>query len=221
MPQNAGIIFIGHIETPWKTTQDCPRNGRGSDAVCRVHLRPAFREGLASVETCSHLYLLYWMHQARRDLVVQAPSFAARPHGCFALRSPIRPNPVALSVVELPYFAGTDSVPQARVGWREEEESLGARLTVYSREQIVARVLAGQKAAEGRRCLRRFLRTVRKWLARFRAGGAAALSNRASSPARVAGRLPDRLVALALHLRRDLRLTGRRSRPGWVSRARP
>ncbi|MBC00680.1 MAG: tRNA (N6-threonylcarbamoyladenosine(37)-N6)-methyltransferase TrmO [Rhodobacteraceae bacterium] len=148
MPQNAGIIFIGHIETPWKTTQDCPRNGRGSDALCRVHLRPAFREGLASVETCSHLYLLYWMHQARRDLIVQAPSFAARPHGCFALRSPIRPNPVALSVVELvamradgfdvrgldcvdgtplvdikPYFPGTDSVPQARVGWREEEAS--------------------------------------------------------------------------------------------------
>ncbi|WP_425088593.1 hypothetical protein [Stappia sp.] len=55
-----------------------------------------------------------------------------------------------------------------------------ARLTVYSREQIVAR-----------------------------------------APARVAGRLPDRLVALALHLRRDLRLTGRRSRPGSSSLTRP
>eukprot|EP00873_Tetraselmis_striata_P036829 jgi/Tetstr1/457093/TSEL_000334.t1 len=84
----------------------------------------------------------------------------------------------------------------------------GARLTVYSREQIVARVLAGQKAAEVAAAFGVSLRTVRKWLARFRAGGAAALSNRASSPARVAGRLPDRLVALALHQRRDLRLTG-------------
>jgi tRNA-Thr(GGU) m(6)t(6)A37 methyltransferase TsaA len=144
MPVDTGLVFIGHIETPWKTTRDCPRNGRGSEAVCRVHVGQAFREGLASVETCSHLYLLYWMHEARRDLIVQAPSFTEETHGSFALRSPIRPNPVALSVVELvamrpdgvdvrgldcvdgtplidikPYFAGTDSVPQARVGWRK------------------------------------------------------------------------------------------------------
>jgi DNA-binding transcriptional ArsR family regulator len=49
---------------------------------------------------------------------------------------------------------------------------------------------------------------VRKWLARFRAGGQAALANRASATAGEAGRLPDRRVALALHLRRQLRLTG-------------
>ncbi|WP_093807631.1 tRNA (N6-threonylcarbamoyladenosine(37)-N6)-methyltransferase TrmO [Stappia sp. ES.058] len=144
MPVEAGLVFIGHLETPWETPQDCPRNGRASDAICHVHVKEPFREGLASVETCSHLYLLYWMHHARRDLIVQAPSFADSPHGSFALRSPIRPNPVALSVVELlamrpdgfdvrgldcvngtplvdikPYFAGTDSIPHARVGWRE------------------------------------------------------------------------------------------------------
>ena len=84
----------------------------------------------------------------------------------------------------------------------------GARLTVYSREQIVARVEAGVGAAEVAAAFGVSLRTVRKWLARFRAGGGAALSNRASAPARVAQRLPDRLVALALHLRRSLRLTG-------------
>ncbi len=77
----------------------------------------------------------------------------------------------------------------------------GARLTVYSREQIVARIQAGTKSAEVAAAFGVSLRTVRKWLARFRAGGQAALSNRASAPARVARRLPDRLVALALHLR--------------------
>jgi transposase InsO family protein len=84
----------------------------------------------------------------------------------------------------------------------------GARLTVYSREQIVTRVIAGQKAAEVAEAFGVSIRTVRKWLARFRAGGQAALCNRASAPARVAGRLPDRLVALARHLRCSLRLTG-------------
>lgn len=141
---DAGIVFIGHVETPWKVRQECPRNGRQSRETCRVVLKPDYLEGLKSVETCSHLILLYWMHEARRDLVVQAPSFASKAHGCFALRSPVRPNPVSLSVVERlvmtgdgflargldcldgtplvdikPYFATTDSIPGAEVGWRK------------------------------------------------------------------------------------------------------
>lgn len=84
----------------------------------------------------------------------------------------------------------------------------GARLTVYSREQIVARVAAGQGAPEVAEAFGVSVRTVRKWLSRFRAGGQAALSNRASAPARVAGRLPDAVVAMILQLRRSLRMTG-------------
>lgn len=84
----------------------------------------------------------------------------------------------------------------------------GARLTVHSREQIVARVLSGQSAAEVASAFAVSVRTVRKWLARFRAGGGAALSNRASAPARVAGRLAAVTLALIVHLRRSLRMTG-------------
>lgn len=84
----------------------------------------------------------------------------------------------------------------------------GARLTVHSREQIVARVLSGQSAVEVASAFAVSVRTVRKWLARFRAGGDAALSNQASAPARVAGRLAEGTVALILHLRRSLRMTG-------------
>ncbi len=84
----------------------------------------------------------------------------------------------------------------------------GARLTVHSREQIVARILSGQTAAEVAAAFAVSVRTVRKWLARFRAGGGAALSNHASAPAHVAGRLPQATVVLILHLRRSLRLTG-------------
>lgn len=84
----------------------------------------------------------------------------------------------------------------------------GARLTVHSREQIVARIMAGQEAAEVAAAFAVSVRTVRKWLARFRAGGRAALSNHASAPTRVAGRLAGATVALILHLRRTLRMTG-------------
>ena len=138
---DAGVYFIGRIRTPWKTRDDCPKNARGSDAVCSVELDPRYAAALDGVETCTHLVLLYFMDRARRDLLVQAPRHGAR-RGTFALRSPVRPNPIAMSVVRLaglagtrlsvigldcldgtplidikPYFASVDAVPDAVVGW--------------------------------------------------------------------------------------------------------
>ena len=83
-----------------------------------------------------------------------------------------------------------------------------AHLTLQSREQIVVRVLSGQTAAEVAAAFAVAIRTARKWLARCREGGGAALSNHASAPAHVAGRLPGATVALIMHLRRPLRMTG-------------
>jgi len=138
---DAGVYFIGHIRTPWKTRGECPRNTRGSDAVCTIELEERYAAALEGVETCTHLVVLYFMHEARRDLVVQVSRHSGR-RGTFALRSPVRPNPIAISVVRLvrvegkklsvvgldcldgtplldikPYFASVDSVPEAVVGW--------------------------------------------------------------------------------------------------------
>ncbi|MFN3657406.1 MAG: tRNA (N6-threonylcarbamoyladenosine(37)-N6)-methyltransferase TrmO [Pseudolabrys sp.] len=140
---DAGVYFIGRIRTPWKARKDCPKNARESDAVCTVELDARYASGLKDVETCSHLVLLYWMDKAPRNLVVQAPRHHGAQHGTFALRSPARPNPIAMSVVRLvkiegntlsvvgldcldgtplidikPYLPSTDSVPDAVVGWR-------------------------------------------------------------------------------------------------------
>jgi tRNA-Thr(GGU) m(6)t(6)A37 methyltransferase TsaA len=139
---DAELYFIGRIRTPWKTRDDCPKNARESDAVCTIEVDPRWARALAGIETCSHVLVLYWMHRARRDLVVQAPRHYGEPRGTFALRSPVRPNPIAASVVRLvkvegtrlsvvgldcldetplvdlkPYFASTDAVPDAVVGW--------------------------------------------------------------------------------------------------------
>jgi len=144
---DAGVYFIGRIRTPWKTRDACPKNARESDAVCIVEIDPRFREGLKDVETCSHLVLLYWMDKSPRNLVLQVPGHYGTQHGTFALRSPARPNPVAMSVVRLlrvedgklvvsgldcldgtplidikPYFSSTDSVPEAVVGWHQRKD---------------------------------------------------------------------------------------------------
>ena len=47
------------------------------------------------------LEIIYWMHLARRDLLVQAPKYDAETYGTFALRSPIRPNPIATAIVDV------------------------------------------------------------------------------------------------------------------------
>ncbi len=144
---DATLYYIGRIRTPWKRRADCPKNGRESEAVCTLEVDPRWAPGLKGVETCSHLIVLYWMDQSRRDLVLQVPRHYGVGRGTFALRSPARPNPIALSVVPVlkvegakvfvrgldcldgtplldikPYFASTDSVPEAVVGWHRDRE---------------------------------------------------------------------------------------------------
>jgi len=98
---DAGLYFIGHIRTPWKQRKECPKSARESDAVCTVELDARWAEGLQDVATCSHIILLYWMDKSPRNLVLQVPGHYGAPHGTFALRSPARPNPIAMSVVKL------------------------------------------------------------------------------------------------------------------------
>jgi tRNA-Thr(GGU) m(6)t(6)A37 methyltransferase TsaA len=144
---DAGVYFIGRIRTPWTRREQCPKNARESGAACTIEVDPRFAAGLQGVEGCSHLLVLYWMDRSRRDLVLQAPRHYGDLHGTFSLRSPARPNPIAASVVKLlqvsgnalsvagldcldctplidikPYFASTDSVPDAVVGWHKEKK---------------------------------------------------------------------------------------------------
>jgi len=138
---DAGVYFIGRIRTPWRRRDQCPKNARGSGAECTIELDPRYAAALDGVASCTHLVVLYFMHEARRDLLVQMPRHGDR-RGTFAIRSPVRPNPIAMSVARLvrierarltvvgldcldgtplidikPYFASVDSVPDAVVGW--------------------------------------------------------------------------------------------------------
>lgn len=136
---DASLYFIGRIHTPWKTTGECPKNSAARrEVLATVELEERYRQGLGGIELMSHLILLYWLDRSARNLIIQAPSHAPEPRGVFALRSPVRPNPIGLAVVELisvadttltirnidcvdgtplidikPYFASTDSVPDA------------------------------------------------------------------------------------------------------------
>lgn len=97
----ATLIFIGRIRTPFATREACPHRGHADGPVCRIEIDAPWRAALRGVEREARLEVLYWMHLARRDLLVQAPSGRPAPLGTFAVRSPNRPNPIATSVVEV------------------------------------------------------------------------------------------------------------------------
>ena len=100
---DAGVTFIGRIRSPW-SRGDCPRNirrARETGQGARVELDPAYAPGLAGLEPGRAVFLIYWMDRARRDLIVQAPHHTDGLRGVFAIRSPVRPNPVAMSVVRI------------------------------------------------------------------------------------------------------------------------
>jgi tRNA (Thr-GGU) A37 N-methylase len=81
---DTGVYFIGHIRTPFKTRDDCPKSTAQTRAVGRVELDPRYAAGLKDLGLYSHVLLLYWMHQARRDLIEQVPRHLGHARGTFA-----------------------------------------------------------------------------------------------------------------------------------------
>ncbi|WP_091913422.1 tRNA (N6-threonylcarbamoyladenosine(37)-N6)-methyltransferase TrmO [Mesorhizobium sp. YR577] len=98
---DAGLVFIGRISTPWTSRLMTPRQGRADGPVCRIEIFEPWVEALDGVEEFERLEVLYWLHQSRRDLVKQSPANDGTARGTFALRSPVRPNPIGTSIVTL------------------------------------------------------------------------------------------------------------------------
>jgi tRNA-Thr(GGU) m(6)t(6)A37 methyltransferase TsaA len=66
-----------------------------------LKLLPEFEAGLLDIEGFSHLFILWVFHRSQGYELTGTPPIATRPHGVFATRSPRRPNPIGLTVVEL------------------------------------------------------------------------------------------------------------------------
>jgi tRNA-Thr(GGU) m(6)t(6)A37 methyltransferase TsaA len=104
---DAGLIFIGRIHTPWTSRADCPRQGRLDGPLCRIDLFEPWAEALEGIDEFKRIEVLYWLHRSRRDLTHQSPRNDGTTRGTFALRSPVRPNPIGTSIVTLERIEGT------------------------------------------------------------------------------------------------------------------
>ncbi|MGE5645975.1 MAG: tRNA (N6-threonylcarbamoyladenosine(37)-N6)-methyltransferase TrmO [Acidobacteriota bacterium] len=93
---------IGHVRSPYKDTAQIPKGlGAQHEAEGTLDILPEFEPGLTDIEGFSHLYVIWTFDRAEGFDLIASPPTDNRPHGVFATRSPRRPNPIGLTVVEL------------------------------------------------------------------------------------------------------------------------
>jgi tRNA (adenine37-N6)-methyltransferase len=99
---------IGFVHSPFTDTKQIPKGpGAKHDADGVLELRPDLEPGLADIDGFSHLFVLWIFDRVDGyDLIAHPPS-DDKPHGVFATRSPRRPNPIGLTVVQLLGREGT------------------------------------------------------------------------------------------------------------------
>jgi len=138
---------IGIIKTPFTTVSDMPIQPSGAQNIQgTIELNSDLTAGLIDIEGFSHLILLYHFHLIKSYKLYVIPFMDNKPHGIFATRAPIRPNPIGISIVKLlkvednilyiedvdminesplldikPFFPNYDNRHEVKYGWLESK----------------------------------------------------------------------------------------------------
>jgi tRNA-Thr(GGU) m(6)t(6)A37 methyltransferase TsaA len=94
---------VGYVRSPHTEKAQIPKGpGAKHEAAGILEILPEFERGLQDIDGFSHLYVIWIFDRVEPgDTLVSTPPTDDRPHGVFATRSPQRPNPLGLSIVEL------------------------------------------------------------------------------------------------------------------------
>lgn len=139
---------IGIVHSPWNEKHSAPRQpseARGVEGQIELSPGGEYEHAVEDLESWSHIWVLFWFHLNSTWHAKVSPPRSSQKRGVFATRSPHRPNPIGMSVLELvrvegriihvrdldlldqtpvldikPYVAYSDAVPQANAGWLEE-----------------------------------------------------------------------------------------------------
>ena len=138
---------IGIIYSPFKTIENIPIQNIGAKGVKgTIEIFKEFVTGLKDLDGFSHLILIYHLHKVIHDSLLVKPFLDTVEHGIFGTRSPVRPNPIGLTVVKLieiknnlitienldilyetplldikPYLPMIDDMKDIRIGWLNDK----------------------------------------------------------------------------------------------------
>ncbi|MFZ5896603.1 MAG: tRNA (N6-threonylcarbamoyladenosine(37)-N6)-methyltransferase TrmO [Myxococcota bacterium] len=142
---------IGVVHSPFQERMRAPRQPRAALGVTgSIELYPAngIEHALEDIGSFRYIWVLFWFHQNHGFRPKVLPPRSQVRRGVFATRSPYRPNPIGLSVVELlgvegtqlsvrnldildgtpvldlkPYVPYTDAIFDATNGWLETAQA--------------------------------------------------------------------------------------------------
>lgn len=97
------LQFIGVLHGDITSRKDAPKCYDESDRTGILEIYPQFQEGLDGITPGQTIVVLFWLHQAARDVLKVYPrgDKSKGLRGVFATRSPLRPNPIAISELKV------------------------------------------------------------------------------------------------------------------------
>ncbi len=102
MGKEIKVNQIGLIHTPYKEPKGIPIQGNfGKNVTGQIELFPEYGKGLKDIDGFSHLILIYYFNRAKEEKLIGKPFLEDEPHGIFAIRSPMRPNHIGISIVKV------------------------------------------------------------------------------------------------------------------------
>jgi len=143
------IYPIGMIHSPHKSIENMPIQPKGAVGIeGSAIIYEEYADGLQDLDGFTHIYLIYYFHEASRTELLVKPFMDKQTRGVFATRSPLRPNHIGISIVRLksinkntliisdvdildntplldikPYVDRFDKVGESKSGWLTASES--------------------------------------------------------------------------------------------------
>ncbi len=99
---------IGVIHSPYKKKVDAPRQGRYSEELSKITIFNEYEDAMDGMGRHKYYFIFYWLDKAERDLLKGIPPGKTEERGVFSIRSPIRPNPIGMCLVELVEWKGNE-----------------------------------------------------------------------------------------------------------------
>ncbi len=100
------LTFIGEIKTPYNSIEECPKNIDSNGPMCQLVIKKEYELGLNGLEKGHTILVLYWFDTKFNGELIQKRQGFGPEMGVFALRSPLRPNPIAASIVPIEKIEG-------------------------------------------------------------------------------------------------------------------
>ena len=103
------LTIIGAVENDIRSLAEAPKGYDESDRTGYLEIFPEYQEGLEGIEAGQTIVVLFWLHESARDILKVHPRGEKKnpKRGVFSTRSPVRPNPIGVSELEVLDIEGT------------------------------------------------------------------------------------------------------------------